>query len=245
VAVTGAGAPPGDPAAGATGFSRLLAIDTSTALGGVAACRDGQIVERRRRVTTHSEMLLGMVDEVLAELGLPIAELDGVVCGAGPGSFTGLRIALATCKGLCFALARPLVLVSSLEALAARGPAGTVVAALDAYRGEVYACSFRLVDEPEALPQPLGEEEALTPAGLVERLAVAAGPLWLIGGGALTHRECWPGTARLADEDPAPRPTELLRLGRARLLAGQVEDLASSVPRYLRASEAERRRGGG
>ena len=86
--------------------------------------------------------LLVMVDEALARSGRCAADLDAVACGAGPGSFTGLRIGLATAKGLCFALGKPLVMVSSLAALAARAPDGRVCATIDAYKGEVYAGLF-------------------------------------------------------------------------------------------------------
>lgn len=100
---------------------KLLALDTSTALCGVAVWDtvSGSAAARREQVTTHSERLLQLISECLAELGLRPAELDGVACGAGPGSFTGLRIGAATAKGLCFALARPLRMVSSLEVMAA------------------------------------------------------------------------------------------------------------------------------
>src|ERR1700761_5339320 len=103
----------------------VLALDTATLASAVALWRDGQLLaERRRLVTTHSESLLAMIDESLAEAGLRPPQLDGIVCGAGPGSFTGLPIGLATAKGLCLALDKPLVLVSTLAALAARAPAG-------------------------------------------------------------------------------------------------------------------------
>lgn len=100
---------------------KLLALDTSTALCGVAVWDtvSGSAAARREQVTTHSERLLQLIEGCLAELGLRPADLDGVACGAGPGSFTGLRIGAATAKGLCFALSRPLRMVSSLEVMAA------------------------------------------------------------------------------------------------------------------------------
>jgi tRNA threonylcarbamoyladenosine biosynthesis protein TsaB len=224
---------PGQPA-----FTRLLAVDTSTALGGVAASHGDRVVERRSCVTTHSERLLELVDEALGDIGLRVDELEGVACGAGPGSFTGLRIALATCKGLCFALGRPLVLVSSLEALAARAlPGRPAFVALDAYRGELYAARYD-VGEDSTLTL-VGEEEALAPELLAARIAAVTGPVSLLGGGLLKHRALM-GGGQLVDEDPAPRPADLLRLARPRFLAGAVDDLAASVPRYLRPSEAER-----
>ena len=78
----------------------------------------GQFVRKRQVVTTHSEMLLSLVADCLDELKLQPADLGGVALGAGPGSFTGLRIGCATAKGLCYALSIPLTMVSSLQALA-------------------------------------------------------------------------------------------------------------------------------
>lgn len=227
---------------------RLLGIDTSTLNAGVAVLLDEgdgdgdggcRIFERRRRVTTHSEMLLMLVDEVLKEAQLAPKELDVVVCGRGPGSFTGLRIGLSTAKGLCFALGKPLVLISSLAALAARAPRGArVCAALDAYRGEVYAGFFEV--RPEGRVAAEGREEALGPAVLGERLKEKrrAGPIALVGEGILRYPELF-GEGEVRDPDGAPRPGDLVRLGAIEAREGRVADLARSTPEYLRASEAE------
>src|SRR4051812_6985793 len=101
----------------------LLAIDTSTLTASAAVLDGGRIVvERHAAATQTSEALLPLVDEVLREAGLAPTQLDALACGAGPGSFTGLRIGLATAKGLCFALGKPLLAVSSLAALALEAP---------------------------------------------------------------------------------------------------------------------------
>src|SRR5438270_5446530 len=136
---------------------RILALDTSTLQASVALASDGQLVaERERVVTTHSESLLVLVDECLRAADLRPADVDVVACGAGPGSFTGLRIGLATAKGLCFALGRPLALVSSLEALAARAPDGPACAIIDAYKCEVFAGRFTVKG---GVPRADGPEE--------------------------------------------------------------------------------------
>src|SRR5678815_4486507 len=120
---------------------KILALDTSTLTAGVAAWEEGRVLaERRSRVTTHSDALLAMIDEVLREAGWTPQTADGVACTAGPGSFTGLRIGLATAKGLCFAAGKPLLCIPSLEALAARAPDGRIAAVMDAHKQEVYAC---------------------------------------------------------------------------------------------------------
>jgi tRNA threonylcarbamoyladenosine biosynthesis protein TsaB len=215
--------------------STILALDTATLMAGVAVFRadDGRVLaERRRVVTTHSEALLQLVDEALREAAVEPRALDAIVCGAGPGSFTGLRIGLATAKGLCFALGRPLVMVSSLEALAARAPDGRACAVIDAHKGEVYAGLFAV---ERGVPRALGEERVLAPAALADELR--SGGLVLVGDGVLRYRELF---AAPLDEDGAPRPADVARLGALRLAAGERSDLALAAPKYIRPSEAER-----
>jgi tRNA threonylcarbamoyladenosine biosynthesis protein TsaB len=218
---------------------KLLAIDTSTLTAGVALFdtdRGLLVPERRHVVTTHSEALLPLIDGALAEAGLGPRQLDAVVCAAGPGSFTGLRIGISTAKGLCFALGRPLVLISSLEALAARAADGPVCATLDALKGEVYAGLFTVAG---GAIEAGGEELVAPPEALRARLLAVGGGLQLVGSGALRYPELVVPGARLLDEDGAPRPGDLARLGAARLSAGSPDDLARSGPKYIRASEAE------
>jgi tRNA threonylcarbamoyladenosine biosynthesis protein TsaB len=216
----------------------ILGLDTSTLSAGVAVW-DGDgarlLAESRRAVTTHSEFLVPLIDETLRRAGLRVAEVGGIACGAGPGSFTGLRIGLATAKGLCFALGRPLALVSSLAAVAARAPDGRVCATLDAHKAEVYAAVFEVRDH---LPLLVDEELVLPPAALAARLAALA-PLDIVGGGALRYRELIAPGVRLLDEEEGPRPGDVARLGGLRLLRGEGDDLAASGPRYIRPSEAE------
>jgi tRNA threonylcarbamoyladenosine biosynthesis protein TsaB len=209
----------------------LLAVDTSTLQAGAALWQGGAVVAARQRtVTTHSEALLSMIDELFVAASIAPADVDAVACGAGPGSFTGLRIGLATCKGLCFALGKPLVMVSSLAALAARAPDGRVCATLDAFKGEVYAGLF---DVRGGVPVADGEERVLPPAALLPLLdAVDA----VVGSGAQKYREL---ATRLLDEEAGPRPADVARLAALRVARGDFDDLASAAPAYIRPSEAE------
>jgi tRNA threonylcarbamoyladenosine biosynthesis protein TsaB len=206
---------------------KILALDTSTRTASVAAWDGTTRAERAEKVTTHSERLMAMIDEVLREAGWSARELDAIACGAGPGSFTGLRIGLATAKGLCFALGKPLALVSSLEALAARAPDGNVCAVIDAYKCEVYAARFTV---DKGVPRLDGAEEVLPPAKLAESLRA---PIALVGDGALRYRDRWPNLP-LVDEAPGPRAADVARLGSARAMS----DLRAA-PAYLRPSEPE------
>lgn len=214
----------------------VLALDTATTSSAVALFRDGRVVaERRRVITTHSESLLAMIDESFREAGLTPRDLDGVVCGAGPGSFTGLRIGLATAKGLCLALDKPLAMVSTLAAIAARAPDGRVLAAIDALKGEVYAGLFDVVG---GHPERAGDEAVIPPERLLAQLADWM-PGVVVGSGALKYPQLVVPGARLLDSDPGPHPADLARLGAARLAAGLADDLATAAPAYLRPSEAE------
>lgn len=211
-----------------------LAIDTSTLISGVALGSVAQHWVRRGRVTSHSDELLQMVADVVAESGHSVRELTGIVCGAGPGSFTGLRIGLATCKGLAISIGCPLLLVSSLATMAARAPDGECLAVLDAFKDEVYVGRYTVAAGVPTLREP---ERVLSPAQLLAELAVDPAR-HLVGDGALRYPQLQ-SLGRLLDDDGSPRPLDLLRLGAARLAAGEASSLANAVPHYIRRSEAE------
>jgi tRNA threonylcarbamoyladenosine biosynthesis protein TsaB len=216
---------------------RVLALDTATLCASVALL-DGELVRAAgdAHADTHSEQLLPLIDRVLAEAGLRPADLDLVACGAGPGSFTGLRIGLATAKGLAFALGRPLVLVSSLAALAWPERGRAVLALLDARKHELYAGVFA---EDGA---PLAAERVLPPDRLEEHARAAAGgrPLVVVGDGALAYPEvaARAGTV-LAGARATPDARAVAALAAAQLAAGGAADLYTAAPTYIRASEAE------
>jgi tRNA threonylcarbamoyladenosine biosynthesis protein TsaB len=220
-------------------MTRLLALDTATLFASVAALEGERVVATRsERVTTHSDRLLTLVAETLGEAGWTPRDIEAVACGAGPGSFTGLRIGLATAKGLCLAHQRPLVLVSSLAALAARGR-GATLAVLDAHKGELYAGEF-FVDE-NGVPTPTDDEETIAPAALRARLEARGGaPLAVVGDGLLRAPELLsvPGVTRV-DDMPAPQATDVGRLAAQRLARGESDPLVEAAPRYIRPSEAE------
>jgi tRNA threonylcarbamoyladenosine biosynthesis protein TsaB len=219
----------------------ILALDTSTLQASVAlVSTEGALLgERRARVTTHSEALLGLVRDVLGAAGA--GALTAVACGAGPGSFTGLRIGLATAKGLCLALERPLLLVSSLAALALRAPRGAcIVPCIDAFKGEVYAGWYRRDgDEPSTL-RAEAAEEVLPPERLAAALAERARrePVHLVG----DVLGAWPALrvagVDVTDSGP-PDAADVGRLAAVRLARGEQDDLGAAVPVYIRPSEAE------
>jgi len=127
---------------------KLLAFDTSTQWLTIACVHGGRWIEREELAgQAHSQRLLPLVDDVLGEAGIAIADLDAIAFGAGPGSFTGVRIGCGVAQGLAFGAGIPLVPVSTLEAIAetaweAHGWT-RVVACLDARMREVYVAAYR------------------------------------------------------------------------------------------------------
>ncbi len=130
----------------------LLALDTSTMSTALALGRVGESAPELVAMATHddraapaSSLLAPRISALLAEAGIAARELGAVACGIGPGTFTGTRVALATAKGLAFALPCPLFALSTLAALAGGAARdGEVLALLDARRAEVYAARFKL-----------------------------------------------------------------------------------------------------
>ena len=124
---------------------KVLALDTTTARGSVALLVDGQVAGEVRTVTAdgHSRWLLPAVEQLLLQHGFRARDLDGFAVTTGPGSFTGQRVGLATVQGLALGTDRPCVGLSALDVLASlSGVAGPVVALMDAWRSEVYACVY-------------------------------------------------------------------------------------------------------
>ena len=134
---------------------KILGIDTSTPIGSVALIDGEHIVAEHTLniVQAHSSRLMPAIDTVLKWGDITAAELDGCAVGTGPGSFTGIRIGIATIKSLCYALDKPIVGVSTLEAIAynLRWNEGLICPILDARRNEVYGAIFRCGDEWQRL----------------------------------------------------------------------------------------------
>ncbi len=174
---------------------KLLALDTTESACSAALLIDGGATQRfRDEPRAHGRLILGMIDELLAEAGLTPTRLDGIAFGRGPGSFTGLRIAAGVTQGIAFGADLPVCPVSSLRALAQGvhrewGATG-VFAALDARMREIYCGVFGLVD---GIMQPLGRERVIQPGRFgvdtqVDSGWVGAGSGWraypeVLGGG--------------------------------------------------------------
>ncbi|HEX8746896.1 MAG TPA: tRNA (adenosine(37)-N6)-threonylcarbamoyltransferase complex dimerization subunit type 1 TsaB [Pyrinomonadaceae bacterium] len=162
----------------------ILSIETATRAGSVAVLRGKAILSYGKGDATrsHSTDLLELIRQALSEAGAGLQDVELFAVALGPGSFTGLRIGVATVKGLAYTLERKVVGVPSLEALAlAGGPGERVAALLPAGRGELFAQGFR-VEEPLAV-SPLDEPAHLAPEILLETYRGLRNVRW-IGEGA-------------------------------------------------------------
>jgi tRNA threonylcarbamoyladenosine biosynthesis protein TsaB len=229
---------------------RLLAIETATPAQGVALAEDDRLLAELSYEAKGNRggLLLPTVDRVLQKAGLTARDLDAVAVSVGPGSFTGLRVGLATAKGLALGTGARLVGVPTLEALAEGYalPSGTICALLDAYRGEVYMALFRRVGaggEGSALER-LSPDAVLAPEAVKAALADVEGPVHLIGNGATRYRErleaALGGRACVTEQGlcAAPSAAAVARLGFRQLAGGNKPDV-EVAPIYLRRAEAE------
>lgn len=211
----------------------LIAIETSTERLSLAASAGGRLCESTRVVgQRHAELVLDALDALLAEAGLDRRDLEGVAFGAGPGSFTGVRIAAGVAQGLAFGLGIPVLGVSTLEALAEPAGAPRVIACLDARMGEVYCAAYeRSCEAWTAVAEPVvcAPGDVAVPAG---RGWLGRGSGFAAYGDALRARL---GDALAAIEAEAfPTAAAVLRLAAPRLAAGAGVDPADAQPVYVR-----------
>ncbi len=235
----------------------LLALETSTLTLSLAVIRvhdAGPATALARRDVppgpNHSKLLPPLIDEALREAGVELRALDGLAVGLGPGAFTGLRIALATGKGLAWAARVPLCGGSSLEAMALAAArlapdAAAVVPLLDARKQEVYAGFYKPAGGGV---EPLGDgpaEVVAPPETVAARLRALSGPIVLLGEGYFAYRALFDEATEglrhapvdgLPETPPAPEMGELA----ARTLAPFSKEAVFALePHYLRPSEVE------
>lgn len=221
---------------------RILAVDTATTTCSVAlADRGGVIAELSYfQKESHSRHLIGMVTALLGVAAVRLEDVDGFAVDVGPGTFTGLRIGLATIKGFASANQKPAVGVSSLDTLAGQAgfSSGHICCMLDARRGEVYTARYTARDnkvERTTAQQTLPPHEAV---------AADDGPCLYIGSGAVAYRGV---IAEIAGESACfakgeanhLRAATVARLGLRQLFDRGSGDPAILVPDYIRRSDAE------
>ncbi|GAB4411129.1 MAG: tRNA (adenosine(37)-N6)-threonylcarbamoyltransferase complex dimerization subunit type 1 TsaB [Thermodesulfovibrionales bacterium] len=222
---------------------RILAIETSTMLGGIAIVgeAEGLIMEARLNVrTTHSERLMAEIDHALKQAGMKITDMDVFGISIGPGSFTGLRIGLSAVKGFSYATGKPIVSIPTLEAFAWNFPYSVypVCPMLDARKKEVYAAVFRWRGNGF---ERVSGETSIKPVELINAID---GPTIFTGEGAILYRGMISGIAGEKAIFPAPQfmvpsPANVAYLGLKKAMNGELSEPVSLVPFYIRKSEAE------
>ncbi|MFW6040014.1 MAG: tRNA (adenosine(37)-N6)-threonylcarbamoyltransferase complex dimerization subunit type 1 TsaB [Gemmatimonadota bacterium] len=224
-----------------------LALDTSTRFGSVALGRTGRSLtilgeESLEVSATHSETVLPAIDRLVRSAGCSPADVEAVVVGAGPGSFTGVRIGAAIARGVCFPARATLFAYSSLASIAAVADAeGAVCALLDARRDQVYAAGYSVGDA--------GVEERFAPraGALGDLLAELDAAAWTFAGVLSAEQRSAierAGGALAQERTGWPSGAGLLRLVQLAPDAGRVRDPARWEPDYVRSSSARRRVGG-
>ncbi|OOE90781.1 tRNA (adenosine(37)-N6)-threonylcarbamoyltransferase complex dimerization subunit type 1 TsaB [Salinivibrio sharmensis] len=216
---------------------RILAVDTATENCSVALCCDNKIIARSEVAPReHTNKILPMVDEVLAEAGVGLAQLDALAFGRGPGSFTGVRIGIGIAQGLAFGADVPMIGVSTLEAMAAQSyrlhESTQVLAAIDARMGELYVGQYRRTDA--GVWQCVGEERVVAPEAFTPECTEGA---WTLAGTG------WPAypdlAARLSlqtvsSEVLYPQAQDMLDIAKHAYRAGETVAAELASPTYLR-----------
>ena len=217
---------------------KILSIETSSEWCSAAVWLDGHVLSREAQAgQRHSELILPMVDGLLREAAIELAALDAIAFGAGPGSFTGLRVACGVAQGLAFAAGIPVAEVSTLLALAHATGAERVVSCLDARMGELYFAAFERATEPESdrqwttTPAP----RLCTPASAPELEGsgwVGAGSGFAAHGAALAQR--YPGRMTQTRAELHPHARDIAALAVEAVRLGLTVPAAEARPVYLR-----------
>jgi tRNA threonylcarbamoyladenosine biosynthesis protein TsaB len=212
---------------------KLLVLDTATEWCSAALWLDGAVRARRELAgQRHSSLILPMVDALLQEAGVSLRALDGIGYGAGPGSFTGLRIACAVTQGLALGAGLPVAGVSTLESLAAQSGGDRVLTLLDARMAEVYWAAYEREGEDwRAVIEPR--------LALPDSVFVPDGAGWVGAGNGYAvldaaQRAAVADTLVRLDETLMPDAAAMAPLAARAFARGQGMDAALAAPLYLR-----------
>jgi tRNA threonylcarbamoyladenosine biosynthesis protein TsaB len=240
----------------------ILGIDTATAVASVALVEDGKLVAEEIQSSSgksstgavaprgnHAEIVLPLIQSILTKARVAVAQLSGIAVSIGPGSFTGLRVGLATAKGIAYECGLPLVGVSTLHANAARVPNfdGIICSLLDARKNEVYFALFR----HDGQDLRLTDDAMSSIDGALDQLRdckwVSGSSLLFVGDGATTYEKflsrAFTASAQIfAAKGYSSMAAQVARLAEERFRARRTDDLALLAPVYLRPTEAETKR---
>jgi tRNA threonylcarbamoyladenosine biosynthesis protein TsaB len=225
---------------------KILAVESTSMVAGAALMQEdkliGEILVNHRKM--HSEQLLPMIDQLLKNCECLLEEIDVFAASIGPGSFTGIRIGVATVKGLSLALGKPVIGVSSLMALASQVPhfEGWIIPMVNAQKNLVYTAAYHFegsILTAETLPDVLHIQEWMA------HLKTTKTPLLFLGDALPIHRqkieEAFHEQARFADPVRSmPSAAAVAQCAMADALHGKLISAEELHPVYLRSSQAEK-----
>lgn len=221
----------------------ILAFESSAKPASAALVKDGQLLSQYMQCSalTHSRTLLPMAEDMLKNAELRLSDVDLIAVAHGPGSFTGIRIGVATVKGLAWAAEKPCVGVSTLEAMAWHGLAvgGYICPVMDARRSQVYNALFKIEN---GRPVRMTEDRPIALDELSKEVTALNAPVFLVGDGAALCYEHF--TARgvpcvMAPDNLRWQDAWGVAMAAADKTPGNADEL---LPVYLRLSQAERER---
>ncbi len=222
---------------------KILALDTSTETGGMALL-EGEVLRalvQIRVANTHANQLWASILFLLEQAGWGLEDIDLWVVTIGPGSFTGLRIGIATVKGLALATRKPVMGISTLEALAFSFPFSPflICSLIDARQKEVFCCFFK--STPEGTMEEIGKPEHIKPLQLAEKIDE---PVLLVGNGAMLYQDLLKENLGPKAIFPSPHlhhisPFVLGLLAGSRFDPDRPSSLEELRPLYIRPSDAE------
>ena len=223
----------------------VLSVDSSYSTATCALIKDDKILAEinLNDKKQHSIILMRLIDSILKEYEIDINDIDAFIISRGPGSFTGLRIGMATLKGLAFASKKPLISVSTLDALAYNSISfqGIICPIMDALRDNIYTCLYK--NENNNLT-PLIKEQCLNINELVTILKEQTLPIIFVGDGVAKHKEFLkeniPNSFFAPNHSNFPKASSVGELGIKKINDGVIENIDSINPIYLRKSQAER-----
>ncbi len=234
---------------------KILGIDTATPILALGIIEEDKVLSEIRfnAGQTHAQVLLLSIDKILKQASLELEDLDGIAISIGPGSFTGLRIGLATAKGLCFASGKPLLTVPTLDGLVYfnRSLPYPLVPILDAKKNEVYSAVYnsgstllttlRFSKGREGVLERTSDYWVLSVEKLVAKIPEE---VIFLGLGLEVFQDrlkelCGEKAHFLAGERNLPSGSSIAFLGLEKFGRSEFEDLEKAEPLYLRSSEAE------
>ena len=213
-------------------MSYILNIETATTNCSVSLSKKGETVvlkEDYNSSYSHAERLHVYIDNVLREAKVSVDKLDAVAISKGPGSYTGLRIGVSSAKGLCYAANKPLISISTLEALAHQvKEEGIIIPMLDARRMEVYSAVF------DANHSQIRETQAQILETNIFDEYLNTSKVYFIGSGVEKAKEIINHPNAVFVEDKLPSANEMSSLSYAKFKKSDIEDVAYFEPYYLK-----------